>query len=148
VLDAFTIGGRLPFHLCTREFFELCRSRMADDGVFIMNINSAVEGRAAEIYRSVGATLAAVFPRLHVFVPGHARSPAGAESRNVILLATASDRDMSPEDWARAAEGYESASYVDPAVVREMVRDLVAPAPPIAAAVLTDDYCPIETMRF
>jgi hypothetical protein len=37
---------------------------------------------------------------------------------------------------------------LDAAVVREMVRDLVAPAPPVAAAALTDDYCPIETMRF
>jgi spermidine synthase len=148
VLDAFTIGGRLPFHLCTREFLDVCRGRMTDDGVFIMNINSAVEGRAAGIYRSIGATLSRVFPRVHVFVPGHSRDPAGPASRNVILLATASDRDISPEDWARAAEDYESASYVDGPVVREMVRDLVTPAPPFAATALTDDYCPIETMAF
>jgi hypothetical protein len=121
---------------------------MTDDGVFIMNINSAVEGRAAGIYRSIGATLSRVFPRVHVFVPGHSRDPAGPASRNVILLATVSDRDISPEDWARAAEDYESASYVDGPVVREMVRDLVTPAPPFAATALTDDYCPVETMAF
>ena len=35
ILDAFSAGGRIPFHLVTREFLELCRDKMTADGVFI-----------------------------------------------------------------------------------------------------------------
>ena len=55
VLDAFTIGGRIPFHLVTREFLELCQQRLTEDGVFVMNFGSA-PGRSAERHLSVAAS--------------------------------------------------------------------------------------------
>ena len=41
VLDTFTIGGRIPFHLVTKKFMTLCSRHMSADGVLVMNINSA-----------------------------------------------------------------------------------------------------------
>ncbi len=50
ILDAFTIGGRIPFHLVTREFFALCREKLAPGGVFVMNINSAISARSRRFF--------------------------------------------------------------------------------------------------
>ena len=61
-LDAFTIGGRIPFHLVTREFFALCREKLARGGVFVMNINSAHDGPMSPIFHSMYKTIDAVFP--------------------------------------------------------------------------------------
>ena len=69
-LDAFTIGGRIPFHLVTREFFQLCRQKLAPGGVFVMNINSAVRGKNAEIFESMYTTLGEAFPQVHAFAIG------------------------------------------------------------------------------
>ena len=55
VLDAFTIGGRIPFHLVTREFFQLCSEKLSDDGILVMNINTHWPGGwAAFSSRSTG----------------------------------------------------------------------------------------------
>lgn len=149
VLDAFTIGGRIPFHLCTREFFALCRSRLTADGVFVMNVNSALAGPAAGIYETVGATLAEVFPEVRPFALGHAVEPAADLSRNVVFVARCAEQPWTEDEWRSRAAAYTSASVVGPAEMRAMVEDIL---PPVArdarATVLTDDYCPIEGMRF
>ena len=67
MLDAFTIGGRIPFHLVTTEFFTLCREKLAPGGVFIMNINSAVRGEKSQIFQSMYKTIEAAFPGVDAF---------------------------------------------------------------------------------
>jgi spermidine synthase len=74
ILDVFTAGGRIPFHLVTREFLQLCRDKMTADGVFVMNINSAVEGPLSGIFQSMVRTVGAVFPNTYVFAVEHGRS--------------------------------------------------------------------------
>lgn len=148
ILDAFTIGGRIPFHLVTREFFQLCSDRMTDDGVFVMNINSALEGPSARIYESIDRTLSVVFPHVYVFAVG-GRQWGYEQSMNVMFVATRSDADLLPADWKERAAQFESHSYVDSARLSRMIEDLV-PDPPTNpdAPLFTDDYAPIETMSF
>ena len=76
ILDAFCAGGRIPFHLVTREFLELCREKMTPDGVFVMNINSAIEGPLARIFHSMYRTIDAVFPNTYVFAMDTSRADA------------------------------------------------------------------------
>ncbi len=52
----------IPFYLATREFFELARDRLAPSGVVIVNVGHP-EG-SEELERVLGATMAAVFPRV------------------------------------------------------------------------------------
>ncbi|HYO24257.1 MAG TPA: fused MFS/spermidine synthase [Lacipirellulaceae bacterium] len=149
VLDAFSIGGRIPFHLVSREFFALCRDRLAAGGVFVMNINSAQRGEKGQIFHAMYKTVAAVFPETtHAFVLMRSQiSPA--DSTNVILLGIKSDQRASRADWAAWADRYESASYVGRADLQAMIGDLVATLPDMDDAPLfTDDYAPIETMPF
>ncbi|HEV3342920.1 MAG TPA: fused MFS/spermidine synthase [Pirellulales bacterium] len=147
VLDAFTIGGRIPFHLVTREFFQACSARMADDGVLLINLNSALAGRLSEIFQSVHRTVAAVFPTVYVFAEHRFERPDA--SRNVILVGSKSERRLARDEWLRRATAFETASYVDARVMTRLVGDLMDEAEVATAApLLTDDYAPIETMSF
>jgi spermidine synthase len=149
LLDAFTIGGRIPFHLVTREFFTLCSDRMSDDGVFVMNINSALEGKDAEIFRSTYRTLREVFPQMYVFRNGEAQGVSPTESTNIIFVAAKAKGQVSASDWRSRAEMFRSQSYVDGRAVQQLVRNLVVELPDVSTAPLfTDDYAPIETMSF
>jgi spermidine synthase len=148
ILDAFTIGGRIPFHLVTREFFALCRQKLAPGGVFVMNINSAVQGPNAAIFQSMYKTLDDAFPGAYAFALG---SQYGVRDRstNIILLAVNSDDGISPEQWSRRAAAYQSSSYIDALQVQQMTKDLIQTLPDMQSAPLfTDDYAPIETMTF
>jgi spermidine synthase len=148
ILDAFTIGGRIPFHLVTTEFMELCRQKLTPGGVFVMNINSAVAGPNSQIFHSMYKTLAGVFPGVDAFALFSERLRRD-EATNIILVAVNRDEPMTPDDWAAAAANYRSASYVDQTQVEHMIRDLLKTPPDVSdAAVFTDDYAPIETMPF
>jgi spermidine synthase len=148
VLDAFTIGGRIPFHLVTREFFSLCRRKLVPGGVFVMNINSAIQGPNAAIFQSMFKTLFDACPTVYAFSLG---SQYGIRDRstNIILVAVNSERLITPEEWSRRAAAYQSSSYIDATQVQQMVKDLVQTMPNLDQAPLfTDDYAPIETMTF
>lgn len=148
VLDAFSIGGRIPFHLTTGDFFRLCRQRLAPEGVFIMNINSAVDGPGSSIFHAIHKTLAAEFTQTYAFA--HEIAQRGRqESTNILLVGTTHPQRWSLADWrARAAE-YQSKSYVSPPLVKQLVENLVEDLPDMSAApLLTDDFAPLETMSF
>lgn len=148
ILDAFTIGGRIPFHLVTREFLELCDSRMESGGVFVMNINSAVKGELSQIFRSMHSTMDSVFPQTYVFALNRGqRSPS--QSTNVILLASKKPQPLEPAEWESLARAFHSDSHVGKIQLLSMVKDLVRNVPvDEQSPVFTDDYSPIETMRF
>jgi spermidine synthase len=148
ILDAFSAGGRIPFHLVSREFFELCRDKMAADGVFLMNINSAVDGPLARIFHSMYRTIDSVFENTYVFAMHH-RQSGDTLSTNVILMASRDKQRIAPAQWSARAAGHASRSYVKTEQLQRMVEDLLVELPDMACTpVFTDDYAPIETMPF
>ncbi len=79
ILDAFTIGGRLPFHLMTREFLATVKTHLAPVGVVLANLPSALAGEAGRIFRAAYATFRTVFPQVYVF-PRHDRAESDSGS--------------------------------------------------------------------
>ena len=147
VLDAFS-ARCIPFHLVTREFLELCRDKMSEDGVFVMNVLGAIEGPSSEIFQSMYRTMDSVFPQTYVFGVGY-RPSEKSTGRNIILLATRSKQRIPREEWLARAARYRSNSHVQGKELQQMVGDLVEDLPDLARAPLfSDDYAPIETMRF
>jgi spermidine synthase len=147
VLDAFTIGGRIPFHLVTRECLELCRQHLTPCGVFVMNFGSTREGPRSGIYRSMLPTAAAVFANVYVFAVDH-RTVDPQNTTNFVLLAS-DDKQVPASEWPARAERYQSESYVKTDDVTKMVDDLLAEQPPNPATpIFTDDYAPIEMMAY
>ena len=149
LLDAFSIGGRIPFHLVSREFIALCRDRLAPGGVFVMNINSAMVGPQAGIFRSMYKTIESVFPKsTHAFCVNQGQIGRD-QSTNIILVGINRDQPISADDWTAAAANYNSASYIGRAEIERMLDDLVVTLPDVSEApIFTDDYAPIETMAF
>ncbi len=149
ILDAFTIGGRIPFHLVTQEFFDLCASRLRDDGMFVMNINSALEGPHAQIFQSTYRTLQQVFPNVYAFAKYNSRGLDPFDSTNILLVASKNKQQLTKDQWRALARDHRSASYVGPQILLEAVEDLVDKTPDVSRApIFTDDYAPIETMPF
>jgi len=64
VIDAFH-GGYIPFHLLTREFYDLVKLRLTPGGAAIFNIH---EGTL--LHLSAIVTLRAVFPTVHLYPSG------------------------------------------------------------------------------
>ena len=54
----------IPWHLTTREFFELVRDRLTDEGVVVINVGRAPNDRS--LIDAMVTTLSAVFPSVHV----------------------------------------------------------------------------------
>lgn len=60
MVDVYRDNRSIPFHLATREFFELVQDRLAPNGVLLMNV-SCVEG-GEPLFEAISATVASVFP--------------------------------------------------------------------------------------
>jgi spermidine synthase len=143
VVDAFSQEYYIPFHLATREFFELAKSRLADGGVFAINVY-AYSGDA-EILRAIENTLATVFGRCQ-----RVKQKWGG---NFLLLAK---KGSDPADVTRLLESRARTRFGSRSDVAEWDTlmgqaswipehtTLVSPAP--TRLVLTDDLCPLERM--
>ena len=64
LLDAYR-GGFVPFHLLTREFYELVKQRLTPGGAVASNVHDGTK-----LYHSTVKTLAAVFPSVDLYPSG------------------------------------------------------------------------------
>ncbi len=72
LIDAYARQVEIPFHLVTREMFEICAERLAPGGVLAINVSSF--GVDDPVLRAVAATLARALP------------PADGRSASVLVL--------------------------------------------------------------
>ena len=109
ILDAYTIGGQIPFHLTTQEFMREVKLILKPGGVMLANINCALEGPRSRILRSQYKTLLTVFPALHVFPLG--AGPQDEQDhryfqtrRSVILVAVTDQHSWTKERIVNMAD--------------------------------------------
>ena len=122
VIDVFTMGGRVPQHLVTRELFELLHSRLSPGGRATMNLVGSLEGPGSLLPAAVHRTASEVFANVGVeggIPPGRARG-GGTSPANITLV-------LSPTQVGRAPS-------------RE------APVGWRSAPILTDDWAPIDLL--
>ena len=144
VIDAF-YSDSVPFHLATREFLELARSRLAPGGVIATNVIGAIAGAESRLLRSMLRTYRTVFPTVAVHpVLGPGDSDPD-EVRNVIFVASEGAAPSKPflaERWRAIREDAPGAPNLARAI-----RDRVdAPIPIANVPVLTDDYAPTDAL--
>lgn len=91
VVDAFfvtsTAGCAVPFQLATREFFDLLRCRMSDEGVLAFNVSGVQRGRGSGPLRGLCQGIRRSFPSMHLFVVRASRSQADRR-KNYVVIAT------------------------------------------------------------
>lgn len=128
--DAFT-DIAAPAHLVTREFFELVKARLRDDGLYAMNVVDHVPDMPALL--AVYRTLASVFDQVEVFAEEGDFLSGGRTTFVLFASGTPSGlnhlADRNGQIFARIAPA--------------MLDTLLAERPP---PLLTDDYAPIDRL--
>lgn len=144
VIDAF-FADAIPFHLVTREFLQLARSRLNPGGVIVTNAIGSIAGPGSRLFRSIYRTYRTVFPTVVVH-PAILPGDKGDETfRNLILVATeqaAPQRTFLAERWEEIRR--EAPTAPD---LREPILDRHdALIPTGDVPVLTDDYAPTDAL--
>ena len=85
LLDAYR-GGYVPFHLLTREFYTLVKSRLTPGGAVAFNVHDGTK-----LYHSTVRTLGEVFPTVDLYPSGMGEVIAIAQRRSEIRPQRAGD---------------------------------------------------------
>ena len=133
-VDAFT-GSYIPFHLMTREFYQLVRSRLALHGVAAFNFLPT-----AEVFESNLRTVKLVFDNLDFFNSGERQ----LDTTNVILFGRL-DPLSEAETLQRAVAA--QARYKFRFDVSQLVTERRFPDPKVLKGdVLTDDFAAADVL--
>ena len=143
--DAYLIDT-IPFHLATREFFALARSRLAPGGVVASNVIGALDGPNSRLFRAIYRTVREVFKTVYVFPVDFGQYGSTASLRNIIVVATDADPLPAEEIRRRAADlvGRRIVTvdrFLDAAanLYQTPIRTADVPA-------LTDDFAPVDAL--
>ncbi len=123
----------IPWHLTTREFFELVRNRLTSDGVVAINVGRAPGDR--RLIDGLAATLQAVFPSVYVMdIPN---------TFNSMIYATNQPTQIS--DLYQNYLDLQTRDDVNPLLMTALERTIVnQQTTPQNGGVFTDDNAPIE----
>jgi spermidine synthase len=144
VVDAF-YSDSIPFHLATREFLELARSRLRPGGVVVTNIIGTVRGRESRLFRSMLRTYRAVFPTVALHPVGETGDRDLDVVRNLILVSgegAAPAKDFLVARWAGLRRRSPGAPDLTAAIRNRYDEDV----PTNDVPVLTDDYAPTDAL--
>ncbi len=126
MVDAFR-GGYVPFHLLTREFYQLLKARLAPGGVAVFNVHGGTR-----LFDSTIATLKSVFGNVET-VPAAGSIITVVHQGPPLPLAEARIR-------AAARQRMYKFRYDLPAILSRRTVFEIAPK----ARVLTDDFAPVN----
>lgn len=132
-------GAYVPFHLATKEFFELVAKRLTSGGVVAYNVTAQINGWNSASLNAIAKTMGSVFGELYIF-------PARTSS-NVVL--TGVKGGLIPSEQALR----ENATSVDRAygklpvsILSVLSRGYPARLQVANAPLLTDNYAPVEML--
>jgi len=143
LMDAYSTtryGSTLPPQLTTREFFTIASQRLSSNGVLAYNVIGQIYGSREKLLGALYRTMKEVFPQVYLF-------PA-LESQNVVFIATKSPEPFDSFKVAEQGNARVSSGLVKLPTFSTRMRQFMNQPPPNAAAslILTDDYCPIESL--
>jgi spermidine synthase len=123
----------IPAHMTTLEFFEICASRLRDDGVLTLNVGSTPGDR--RLVDGLATTMAQIFPSIHIMdIPG---------TLNTMIFAT--KQPTTPENFANNMVRIAQDKSLDPVLVTTMASTYTNLLPGYTTTtVFTDDLAPIE----
>ncbi|MCL1874874.1 MAG: fused MFS/spermidine synthase [Synergistaceae bacterium] len=87
--DTFNSEYNIPFHLTTVESAKCAYDMLSDDGITIMNIISAADGKSGGVFKGIYAAFTKVFPHIKLFLSTHPNDVITRQ--NVVLVASKSE---------------------------------------------------------
>jgi len=135
LIDAYR-GPFVPFHLLTKEFYQIVREHLADGGVVAQNVEPSTM-----LFDSAVKTINAVFPQLDFY----------RADGNIVTVAY-DGAERKPEDLAGVARDRDKAyglrySLLDMLSQRRHIQIAGGNVIDPNAKVLTDDFAPVETLK-
>ena len=129
IVDAYK-QPYIPFHLATREFFELSKKRLKKDGV--LGINVATFEKDSELLNNIGHTLNSTFR----FVQRIPIANDDVQFSNTILAATNTvpNQNLSPSQYPTLPVN----------ILNRVSSRIAAVSSSSSAKIFTDDWAPIE----
>ena len=129
LIDAYR-GPFVPFHLLTREFYELAKSRLNDGGVLAQNIEPNTM-----LFDSAIVTLKSVFDNVDLYTANH----------NVVAIAY-DGPEKRKKDLKNAAKALQK-KYKFRYSMIDMARERRVLKHPPDRKPLTDDFAPVEALK-
>src|SRR5918996_1446962 len=142
MLDAYFTDA-MPFHLATKEFFELAQKKLTPNGIIVANLISAVTGPSGKIVRSFVKTQRQVFPQTYIFAARRPDNVSVDTIQNVIVIATRDKQRLDIKEIVKRATSIDKGLFPNP------IQDIAVayfdrPLPDHDVPVLTDDYAPTD----
>ncbi|MBI2484377.1 fused MFS/spermidine synthase [Candidatus Uhrbacteria bacterium] len=125
--DVFFSSYAIPFQVVTKESFEQINRLLRDDGIFIANVASAVEGKKGRTIRAIYHTAKTVFEHVYIF-PLTPDKPDAMQ--NVMLVAT---KKGNPFPSQTGTEEFDSL------LAKRWTKPIPQDVP-----LLSDDYAPVD----
>jgi spermidine synthase len=144
LLDAYYTDA-MPFHLATKEFFELAHKKLTPNGIVVANLISAVTGPSGRIARAFVKTQRLTFPQIYVFAARRPDNVSIETVQNVIVIATKDKQRLDIKEITKRA------SALDRGLFPDTLQDIVVAfyqgaLPDQDVPVLTDDYAPTDNL--
>lgn len=124
VSDVYHSLYSIPTHMTTKEFFEISKTKLSPNGIFIANVISDLGVRDDSFFYSEVRTFREVFPHSLFFA---VTDPTSSKPQNTIFLGFNGDTLSLPEEVTK-----HTITLSDEEISRH--------------AVLTDDYAPVDTL--
>jgi len=134
----------MPFHLATKQFFELAQKKLTPNGIVVANLISAVTGPSGKIARSFVRTKRQVFPQTYVFAARRPDNVSLETIQNVIVISTRDKQRLDIKEIVKRAETMGKGLFPDPIqdiAIAYHDRPLAEDVP-----ILTDDYAPTDNL--
>jgi spermidine synthase len=143
LIDAYFTDA-MPFHLTTKQFFELAQKKLTPNGIIVANLISAVTGPSGKIARAVVRTQRQVFPQTYVFAARRADNVSLDTIQNVIVVATRDKQRVDIKDIVKRAAALDKGLFPDP--IQDIAVAYFDKPIPEDVPILTDDYAPTDNL--
>ena len=132
LIDAYR-GPFVPFHLLTKEFYQIVKDHLAEGGVVAQNVEPSTM-----LFDAAAKTMSAVFPQVEFY----------AADGNVVTVAYPGAA-RTPEELERVAAERQASLRLryELKPMLEGRKPLVAGTIDPAAKMLTDDFAPVESLK-
>ncbi len=144
ILDAYSGGSRIPRHLISQEYFAAVKDHLAPGGVVVVNVISALEGEGGRLFRSALRTMQSVFGPDQVYaIP---RNRSGWRATNIFLVGTNGGARLTAEALRERYHELHGKLLKQSGLEELAAFPLLAPPDVAAAPLLSDDFCPTDSM--
>ena len=143
LLDAYFTDA-MPFHLTTKEFFELAQKKLTPNGIIVANLISAVTGPSGRIARAFVRTQRQVFPQTYVFAARRPDNVSLDTIQNVIVVATRDKQRVDIKEIVKRASSLDKGLFPDP--IQDIAVAYFDRPIPEDVPILTDDYAPTDNL--